>query len=1379
MGKKNGQFNPSIFIVIILLFFLALMAYYLFLWVPEQKARLCDRYLRLAAMMSDQVETRGRNVEAVIKNADKPITVEDPGELSGWMEMLSSAFPDWEFKIMGIGSAMEKKENISFSDVVYNPSAHQIELSVNKQFNLDGDPFEALLSLKMDVNGFVGEIYKSEEFDDVLIINRTGDVIYSREQYKQTGINSGLRVLKNSTLFQNLDEHIDLQSDIIDITIAQTGYKIFLQPIPLKFIRSAALDKTWFIAAMVSGETFSKRGRKISNHVLLAFVLLIALAFLGFPLVKLRLMGSGDSLKTRDVIFLALSFIFGIPIITYFIITLSGYFMDSANCERDLEDLAQHIHDNFTREIQLAHNELTFLSKHKELLAHRDETNPDDGGTHLLKESAKIQQPAYPYYDMVFLMNDRGEQVYKGVVDETPVTFHDVSQRDYFKKIKDKEYWFTGKDEPMMLEPVYSKSTGRYEINLSIPLELTNEENDRPVAAGMSFRPLSVINPVLPQGFGFAIIEPGGKVLFHSDPRLNLNENFFTECENAGNLISAVFSRAEDLERVTYQGKRWNLYLMPIKNIPWTLVVFKDRDILGSRNLEKIFSAWLIYLLYMAVLAVLLFFYMLLYFFRGKIADPRVRHLHTKFKWIWPANELRFKYIVITFLNLFLFLLLLFLVYIRETPSREALYLPVLVLIAVYLVIMNALYRRNGLKCKFRHFIAETGMAVLVLSLLFLLKGIFFEAAISLDSIILLLVAVYLFPLFIPGETTIRRVKDSWFYRNSHTLLIYSFLLLFIVYPSFLFYHAAAGQEKIAAVRYNQLNFARDYWDWEKWRNRNYAVQEKMIREDFVDPGILSKTLGIYTIPSSNTYSLDEKEIKELNFQEKNLFAGVPFSISRQAIRAQDELEEFPEEFKSAGKKLADSRTLAAQSWHTKVLGLISKIIPFDNEYSDRVRYLYRNISKDSSLIWPKGLMHKKRKIFLIYYEKPNMVYNKESGGTERFYVVSGLPENRGNGTYFWIGIFAVFFFLTVIVYGVVFYVGKFIFLTGLGVLPGNEPFIPVVENEIELIPGRSLVLGKHVRIKLKKLGLKKQELKKQDYLALDCKENNIYGELKKNAPVNVKYVFLYNLDYKMHDTRANLLKLNVLELLVFTHDIPNIIVFSLVDPLQYLTVVDPAELKRWERLMRCFDYKYTVEMPKNEEPPKDIPEHIRLFIDEECKDSKYLAVPGEELLYGFQNMGAEGIDAPALKEMVSRRVKPIYDNIWRTASKDEKLVLIHLARGGLVNIRSKPAIRGLLKRGLIRLCPLRLMNQTFRDYVLGADDLASILEWKEKQETSHWSKAKRPILFLVTGVIVFLVVTQPGLLKSWLVLIPAVSASIPALLKLVDNISGHSTGNE
>jgi len=1373
MGKKNGQFNPSIFIVIILLFFLALMAYYFFLWVPEQKARLCDRYLRLAAMMSDQVETRGRNVEAVIKNADKSITVTDENQIekniSEWRETLRSTFPDWEFEYRGYGGPVEKKENILFSDVDYNSPANQIEFAVEKRFDLAGAQYAALLSMKMDVNNFVGEIYQREEFDDVLIVNRAGEVIYSREQYKKTGINLGLRVLKISTLFQNPKEQSDLQSDVIDITIAQTGYKTFLQPIPLRFIESKSLDKTWFIAAMVSEDNFSKRGRKISNHVLLAFVLLIALAFIGFPLAKLRLMGSGDSLKARDVIFLVLSFVFGIPIITYFIITVSGYFMDTVNCGRDLEDLAQHIHDNFTEEIQLAHKELTFLSKHKEILSYGGETNPENRGTHLLKESAKIQKTGYPYYDMVFLMNDRGKQVYKGVVDESRVTFHDVSGRNYFKKIKDKDYWFTKENEPMMLEPVYSKSTGRYEINLSIPLDLTDEENNRLAAAGMSFRPLSVINPVLPEGFGFAVFDPRGKVLFHSDPRLNLNENFFTECENAGNLISAVFSRAENLEGVTYQGKRWNLYLMPIKNIPWTLVVFKDRDILGSRNLEKIFSAWLIYLLYMGVLAVLLFFYMLLYFLRGKVADPGVRNLHVKFKWIWPEKALRLKYSVITLLNLFLFLLLLFLVYIRETPSKEALYLPVMVLMAVYLVIMNAFYRRNGLKSKFRNFFAETGLAVLVLILLFRFKGIFFDTGISIDSIMLLPVVVYFIPLFIPGETTIRRIKDNWFYRNSHSLLIYSFLLLFIVYPALLFYHVAAGQEKIAAVRYNQLNFARDYWKWEKWRCRNYDVQEKMIREFSDDPGTLSRNLGVYTLPSSNTDSIGEMRLKKWQLLDKEI--PVDFNEATRAIK--DAVKDFPPEFELTGEELERDRTLAAQSWHTKVLRLISKIIPFDNKYSDRVRYLYAHVSKDLSLIWPKELMHERKKIYLIYHEKPNLAYNKEFGRAERFYVVSGLPENEGNGTYLWIGIFAAVFFLTVILYAVVFYVGKFIFLTGLGVLPGNEPFITVVENEIDLIQGRSLVFGKSVRLKSKTRGLKKQ-----DYLELDCLENNIYEKLKKSAPADMKYVFLYNLDYKKHDHRANLLKLNVLEQLVFTHDSRNIVVFSQVDPLQYFTVGDPAELKRWERLIRCFDLKYTVEMPEKKEPPKGLPGKIRLFIDDECKDSKYLLMLREQLFSELQGAGAEDFDVSALKETVSRYAKPVYDMIWRTASKEEKLVLIHLARGGLVNIRSKAAIRGLLKRELIRLCPLRLMNRTFRDYILGADDLASILEWKEEQEKSNWSKTKRPLLFLVTGVIVFLVVTQPGVLKSWLVLIPAVSAAVPALLRLIDGLSGNSAGN-
>ena len=44
-------------------------------------------------------------------------------------------------------------------------------------------------------------------------------------------------------------------------------------------------------------------------------------------------------------------------------------------------------------------------------------------------------------------------------------------------------------------------------------------------------RLLSLMDPVLPAGYGYAIIANDGKVLFHSDEANHLGENLFQECD--------------------------------------------------------------------------------------------------------------------------------------------------------------------------------------------------------------------------------------------------------------------------------------------------------------------------------------------------------------------------------------------------------------------------------------------------------------------------------------------------------------------------------------------------------------------------------------------------------------------------------------------------------------------------------------------------------------------------------------------------------------------------------------------------------------------------------------------------------------------------------
>ena len=64
----------------------------------------------------------------------------------------------------------------------------------------------------------------------------------------------------------------------------------------------------------------------------------------------------------------------------------------------------------------------------------------------------------------------------------------------------------------------------------------------------------SLIGPVLPPGFAFAVIDRSGKVLFHSDRQRNGNEDFFVETDNNRRLRAQVAAHSADGLSINYWG---------------------------------------------------------------------------------------------------------------------------------------------------------------------------------------------------------------------------------------------------------------------------------------------------------------------------------------------------------------------------------------------------------------------------------------------------------------------------------------------------------------------------------------------------------------------------------------------------------------------------------------------------------------------------------------------------------------------------------------------------------------------------------------------------------------------------------------------------------
>lgn len=138
----------------------------------------------------------------------------------------------------------------------------------------------------------------------------------------------------------------------------------------------------------------------------------------------------------------------------------------------------------------------------------------------------------------------------------------------------------------------------------------TFKERDRITITGTRFS--SLVDRILPKNFSFAVINQNGDVLFHSDDSLSLNENFFTESNrNPELLIAAEHGLSANPTPLTlnYKGVKHQALVGPLipvenedhaaKSLPWQLVVFFNPEELQNNNMILVFLAVFLFMLVM------------------------------------------------------------------------------------------------------------------------------------------------------------------------------------------------------------------------------------------------------------------------------------------------------------------------------------------------------------------------------------------------------------------------------------------------------------------------------------------------------------------------------------------------------------------------------------------------------------------------------------------------------------------------------------------------------------------------------------------------------------------------------------------------------------
>jgi hypothetical protein len=387
-----------------------------------------------------------------------------------------------------------------------------------------------------------------------------------------------------------------------------------------------------------------------------------------WPLLKFETMRITEHISGRAGLYYALSATATVVLVVVLVIHVRYVFHDPET-DQDLNDLAHSIDQHIGEELKRALNVMGQAEQSRKFITNfkvpeqtacssQQDFQPANVQTDLLSKG-ELQLFDYPYFKRISAFDIRGFEQLSWTVDNYKPPSIRACDRPYFTETQRNHLWYFTDQGPQgihfRVDPLYSKLTGQYLADIAEPVPIKQAGNSSStLSVVIMVTPLiSLIHPVLPPDYGFAVIDESGKVLFHSDAAKNSRENFLDETDQAEELRGAIIARKADLFDIHYSGSDYRAYFTPVATIQqsgWYLITFSNMASLESQRVERLLLFCTLVLIYLLVIIVPCS--LLLALKRGPLL-----------KRIWPSAEKRGTYyhLIITLMSVMLvFYLLIF-----------------------------------------------------------------------------------------------------------------------------------------------------------------------------------------------------------------------------------------------------------------------------------------------------------------------------------------------------------------------------------------------------------------------------------------------------------------------------------------------------------------------------------------------------------------------------------------------------------------------------------------------------------------------------------------------------------------------------------------------
>ena len=1290
-----------------------------------------------------------------------------------------------------------------------------------------------------DVSTFSGLSGQDDIFDDVLVADRSGRVLF---QYSQTGpqnsqagvpiaslkslLAGGEATSKPGSTSPSSDSQSSPQAGTAlnklaqagavtdDVVVADVSYKLFSQPVHLPLGSRSVAEADVLVCALVNAGRFNKESHALPySKVIWAAMFGVLVFSLSWPLFKLRYMSDTERFSVKDGWLLAFAIFLVSTSGTLMLLNLSYTTQARDVQDQTLKQLANQIKRNFDTEMVQALAQLRLLEP---VAAKRAPSDNRARGPAVLVPNYltdnDTQLDCYPFFEAAFWTDETGQQVLRLDVRGSSTPPINVSSFLFFQAAK-KADSLTTKTQPASgaippcpipppdsqqqalqefdnifnshayIDPVLSKTTDEFSVIVASARPHTPEIEGLVGIEGLTMKPMSLVDPVLPPGYGFAVIDSSCKVLFHSQTFRNMRENFCQESKDRYELKPVLLSAVDNPMDISYLGQTERAYVTEISSThfaagPAFLVVFRQPGVQLTLNLAIILVCSLLLGAYFAVLVLIALLHLALRRPFGLIYPP-------EFIWPQPRESLNYLELFVAnvamllafwslYKNLFEAPLLamsltvpviaaLFMVF-RLSPGKERLFPmgAVLFLAGAVLVVCAMVWFPREMLLWFK-----PGMpASLAWGLLFLLMG---GAAVLLSGRLswsrrtirhtrkIRIMHLDREPAWLKSMPRWFRRAWIWFsqkrpwlrevrqknYGFAYTLMCVSLIAAVAVVPCLGFFKYAYDSVMELSLKHDQLALSESLLARQQ-RNSAYYENIKLPK----DSNLVEKRCENY---------LDRYDLN--GFQVEWDWTCTVEQSGNEPGKNGNQVDDWREDLNDLIEKKIATATLNFPSSQLgsemSKLGLAST--------DDKLAWEH---SWDEPLPWQ----------FRLEWKPTSRMPNLQ--------IVSEYPQWQGLQWWALLGLGLLLLIMAVWILSL----ARNIFFIGLEPAPPWEDLNWKSAADIQM---NYLLLG---HAKSEKSQWLESVLVDGHSQWIDARaelKQMIENPAYKTSVDKSGVLVLDHFDYNLWDGQYNDRRLELLENLVYgASDDVRLVVVSTVDPLYFLTEggtdvlskdgADPRRLvDRWARVLSRFKIGCPPEpMTKlfikrfvrfiEEHPEKHAGEFV-VWVCAECNCTTMLRRIGVDLFNEFRRSKKH-----SQEEVVSTvldRAESYYHVLWTSLAFAERQVLYQLALDGWTNAKSTETVQQLERKQLIYKGPMyRIMNESFRRFIESPEHGSEILEWQKEESASTWHAFRTVLIVVAMGVAVWMVYTQAALSQT----VVAVIGGSATLLAAIGGLLGR-----